>query len=74
MNDLFFALWKGPGRKVGRRDPWLDPPPPGVARLLAAAVAIGAAAWLLDHAGAIEGKAGTLVTASDGFSQEGRWK
>lgn len=74
MNDLFFALWKGPNRKVCRHDLWLDPPPPGVARLLAAVVAIGAAAWLLDHAGAIEGKAGTLVTASDGFSQEGRWK
>ena len=71
MNDLFFALWHGPCRKAGRPDLRLGPAKAGVARLLAAAVVIGVAAWFLEHAAATEGKAGTLVTASDGLSQEG---
>ncbi|MBZ9675369.1 hypothetical protein [Mesorhizobium sp. ES1-1] len=53
MNDLFFALWKGPCRKIERQDFWLDPAMAGLAKLLAAPVLIGVAAWLLDHAASI---------------------
>ena len=74
MDNLFFALWKSPGRGPGRRqDFWLDPPPLGFGRLLAAVAIIGVAVCLLDHTAAV-GKADTLVTASYGLSQQGSWK
>lgn len=70
MDNLFFALWKRPGRKAGRQeDFWMDPPAPVFGRLLAAVAIIGVAACLLDHA-AVEGKADTLVVASYGSSQQ----
>ena len=75
MDSLFFALWKSPGRKAGRReDFWLHPPPSGLGRLLAAVAIIGIAACLLDHAATVRGNADTLVTASYGSSQQGSWK
>ena len=75
MDNLFFALWKRPGRKTERpEDFWLDPPPSGLGRLLAAVVIIGVAAGVLDHAAAVGGKADTLTTASYDLSQEGSWK
>jgi len=71
MDNLFFALWKTPGRKAGRQeDFWLDPPAPVFGRLLAAVAIIGIAACLLDHAAAAAGKADTLVVASYGSSQQ----
>jgi hypothetical protein len=75
MDNLFFAIWKIPGRKAQRRqDFWLEPPPSGVRRLLAAVVIIAVAACLLDHAAAVEGKADTLVAASYDSSQQGSAK
>ncbi|QKC85998.1 hypothetical protein EB232_05040 [Mesorhizobium sp. NZP2077] len=75
MDNLFFALWKSPGDRAGRQeDFWLDSPAPVFGRLLAAVAIIGVAAWLLDHAAAVDGKADTLVTASYGSSQQGSWK
>ncbi|QKC94215.1 hypothetical protein [Mesorhizobium sp. NZP2298] len=72
MDNLFFALWKRPGHKAGRQeDLWLDPPVGGFGRLLAAVAIIGAAACLLDHAAAVDGKADTLVAASYDSSQHG---
>ena len=71
LDNLFFALWKTPGRKSGRQeDFWLDPPAPVFGRLLAAVAIIGVAACLLDHAAAVEGKADTLVVASYGSYQQ----
>ncbi|WP_426213441.1 hypothetical protein [Mesorhizobium abyssinicae] len=73
MDNLFFALWKCPGHKAGRQeDYWLDPPPSGFGRLLAAVAIIGIAACLLDHAAAFGGAADTIITASYGPSQHGR--
>ncbi|MGX7875736.1 hypothetical protein ACVDG5_026165 [Mesorhizobium sp. ORM6] len=75
MDNLFFALWKSPGRKAGRQeDFWLDPPTSGFGRLLAAVAIIGVAACLLDRAAAVDGKADTLVNASYGSSLHGSWK
>jgi hypothetical protein len=75
MDDLFFTLWKSPGRKAGRReDFWLHPPASGFGRLLVAIAIIGIAAWLLDHAVAVKGNADTVVAASYGSSQQGSWK
>ncbi|TIV96050.1 MAG: hypothetical protein E5V85_19105 [Mesorhizobium sp.] len=75
MDNLFFALWKCPGHKAGRQeDYWLDPPPSGFGRLLAAVAIIGIAACLLDHAAAFGGAADTITTASYGPSQHGRSK
>jgi hypothetical protein len=72
MDNLFFALWKRPGRKAERQeDFWLDPPATGLGRLLAAVAIIGAAACLLDHTAAVDGKADTLVAASYGSSRHG---
>ena len=73
MDNLFFTLWKGPGRKAGRReDFWLHPPPSGLGRLLTAIAIIGIAACLLDHAAAVKGNADTFVAASYGSSHYGR--
>ncbi len=70
MDDLFFTLWKRPGRSAGRRqDFWLDPPASGLGRLLAALAIIGASACLLERAAT--GKADMPVTASYGSSQQG---
>ena len=75
MDNLFFALWKSPGRGPERRqDFWLDPPPSCFGRLLTAAAVIGVAACLLDHAAVVAGQADTLATASYGLSQQGSWK
>ncbi|MBZ9919209.1 MULTISPECIES: hypothetical protein [unclassified Mesorhizobium] len=75
MDNLFFAIWKTPGRKAQRRqDFWLEPPPSGVRRLLAAVAIVAVAACLLDHAAAVEGKADTLVAASYDSSQQGSAK
>ena len=75
MDDLFFAIWRGPGRKAERpEDFWLDPPPSGLHRLLLAVAIIGAGAWLLDHEIAAGGKADTLVAASYGSSHHGSSK
>jgi len=75
MDNLFFALWKSPGRQAGRQeDFWLDPPASGFGRLLAAVAIIGVAACLLDHAATGDGKADTLVAASYGSSQHGSLK
>ncbi|WP_245437157.1 hypothetical protein [Mesorhizobium helmanticense] len=72
MDNLFFALWKMPGRKVVRQeDYWLHPPPSGFGRLLAAVAIIGVAVCSLDHA-AGKGAADTVVAASYGSSQQGR--
>jgi hypothetical protein len=74
MDNLFFALWKSPGRGPERQeDLWLDRPPLGFGRLLAAAAIIGLAVCLLDHAAAA-GKADTFVTASYGSLQQGSSK
>lgn len=70
MDNMFFALWKSPGRRAVRlEDFWLDPPAPVFGRLLAAVAIIGVAACLLDHA-AVERKADRLVIASYGSSQQ----
>ncbi|RWA68313.1 hypothetical protein [Mesorhizobium sp.] len=75
MDDLFFALWKRPGRKVQRpEDFWLNPPSSGFGRLLVAAGVIGIAACLLDHAAAVGSKADSVAVASYGSSQEGNEK
>ncbi|WP_027059427.1 hypothetical protein [Mesorhizobium loti] len=75
MDNLFFALWKSPGCRLERQqDFWLDPPPLGFGRLLAAVAIIGVAACLLDHAAVIAGQADTLVAASYGLSQQGSSK
>ncbi|MBZ9994711.1 hypothetical protein [Mesorhizobium sp. BH1-1-4] len=73
MDNLFFALWKNPGRGPERQeDFWLNPPASGFGRLLAAVAIIVAAACLLDHAAA--GKTDMVVAASYGSSQEGSLK
>ena len=47
MDNLFFALWKRPGRKAERpEDFWLHPPASGFGRLLAAVAIIAVAACL----------------------------
>jgi hypothetical protein len=75
MDNLFFTLWKSPGRKAGRQeDYWLHPPASGFGRLLMAIAIIGIAACLLDHAAAVKGNADTFVAASYGSSQQGSWK
>ena len=75
MDNLFFAIWRGSGRKTQRpEDFWLDPPSGGFHRLLLAVAIIGAGAWLLDHGIAGAGKADTLVAASYGSSQYGSLK
>ncbi|MBZ9671450.1 hypothetical protein FJ970_05165 [Mesorhizobium sp. B2-1-8] len=75
MDNLFFVLWKRPGRRLERQeDFWLDPPASGFGRLLAAVAIIAVAACLLDHAAAVAGKADTVVAASYGLSQEGSLK
>ena len=71
MDNLFFALWRRPGRRVQRpEDFWLDPPPSGLGRLVAAVAIIGVAACLLDQA-AVRSKADSIAVASYGSSQEG---
>ncbi|UVK39775.1 hypothetical protein LHFGNBLO_001178 [Mesorhizobium sp. AR10] len=73
MDNLFFALWKRPGRRAVRpEDFWLHPPPSGLGRLLAAVAIIGIAACLLDHAATVKGAADSVVAASYGSSQQGR--
>lgn len=75
MDNLFFALWKSPGRRPERQDDfWLDPPPFSLGRLLAAAAIIGVAACLLDHAAAVAVNADTFIAASYGSSQQGSWE
>ncbi|RWD61041.1 MAG: hypothetical protein EOS36_19115 [Mesorhizobium sp.] len=72
MENLFFALWRRPGRRTRRPEEfWLDPPPSGFGRLLAAVAIIGIAAFLLDHAAALSGKADSVAVASYGSSQQG---
>ncbi|MDG4883419.1 hypothetical protein [Mesorhizobium sp. WSM4884] len=72
MDNLFFALWRRPGRKAQPPEEfWLDPPPVGVGRLVAAVAVIGVSACLLDHAAAVRGKADSVAVASYGSSQEG---
>lgn len=75
MDNLFFAIWRGSGRKTQRpEDFWLDPPSGAFHRLLLAVAIIGAGAWLLDHDIAADGKADTLVAASYGSSHHGSLK
>ncbi|MER8464268.1 hypothetical protein [Mesorhizobium sp. M1409] len=75
MDNLFFALWKGAGRKTCRpEDFWLHPPASGFGRLLAAVAIIGIAACLLDHVAAVKGNADTFAAASYGSTQQGSWK
>ncbi|RUW54777.1 MAG: hypothetical protein EOS30_29575 [Mesorhizobium sp.] len=75
MDNLFFALWKRPGRRPEREeDFWLDPPASGFGRLLAAVAIIVVAACLLDHAAAVDRKADMVVAASYGLAQEGSLK
>jgi hypothetical protein len=72
MDNLLFALWKSPGRGPERQeDFWLDPPPLGFGRLLAAAAIIGIGVCLLDHA-AGKGPADTLIASSYDSSSQGR--
>jgi len=72
MDNLFFALRKGPGHKAGRQeDLWLDPPAAGFGRLLAAVAVIGVAACLLNHIAAVDGTADTHAAASYGSSRHG---
>ncbi|KUM23795.1 hypothetical protein AU467_08130 [Mesorhizobium loti] len=72
MDNLFFAIWSRPGRRARRPEEfWLDPPPLGLGRLVAAVAIIGVAACLLDHAAAVRSKADSVVVASYGSSQEG---
>lgn len=74
MDNLFFALWRRPGRRAQRpEDFWLDPPPSGFGRLAAAVAIIGIAALLLDHA-AVGSKADSVAVASYASSQEGNRK
>ena len=75
MDNLFFALWKRPGRRAERQeDFWLHPPPSGLGRLLVAVAIIAVAACLLDHAAAVKGTADSVTTASYGSSQQGSQK
>ncbi|CAN7271180.1 hypothetical protein LJR234_001324 [Mesorhizobium amorphae] len=75
MDNLFFALWKRPGRKAERpEDFWLHPPPSGLGRLLAAVAIIAVAACLLDHAAAVKGPADSVTAASYGSSLQGSQK
>ncbi|OWK20948.1 hypothetical protein AJ88_24675 [Mesorhizobium amorphae CCBAU 01583] len=75
MDNLFFALWKRPGRKAERpEDFWLHPPPSGLGRLLAAVAIIAVAACLLDYAAAVKGPADSVTTASYGSSLQGSRK
>ncbi|MDX8478182.1 hypothetical protein RFN28_06765 [Mesorhizobium sp. VK24D] len=72
MDNLFFALWKHPGRRAQRpEDFWFDLPPLGLGRLVAAVAIIGVAACLLDHAAAVRSKADSITVASYGSSQKG---
>ncbi|TIQ35619.1 MAG: hypothetical protein E5X48_12910 [Mesorhizobium sp.] len=72
MDNLFFALWRRPGRRAQQPEEfWLDPPPLGLGRLVVALAIIGVAACLLDHAAAVRGKADSIAVASYGSSQEG---
>lgn len=75
MDNLFFALWKRPGRKAERpEDFWLHPPASGFGRLLAAVAIIAVAACLLDHAAAVKGTADSVTAASYGSSLQGSRK
>ncbi|RUU11310.1 hypothetical protein EOD23_10875 [Mesorhizobium sp. USDA-HM6] len=75
MDNLFFALWKRPGRRALQpQDFWLDPPASGFGRIAAAVAIIGIAACLLDQAAAVKGKADSIAVASYGSSQEGNEK
>ncbi|PBC10590.1 hypothetical protein [Mesorhizobium sp. WSM3859] len=50
MDNLFFAVWGKPERKARRAEEfWLDPPAPGLGRLVVAIAIVGVAACLLDH-------------------------
>ncbi|CDX25853.1 conserved hypothetical protein [Mesorhizobium sp. ORS 3324] len=72
MENLFFALWRHPGRRAQQpQDLWLDPPPLGLGRLVAALAIIGVAVCLLDHAAAVISKADSIAVASYGSSQKG---
>ncbi|CDX30558.1 conserved hypothetical protein [Mesorhizobium sp. SOD10] len=72
MDNLFFAIWRRPGRKVQRpEDFWLDPPPLGFGRLMAVVAIIGVGVCLLDYTAATRGKADSVAVASYGSSQEG---
>ncbi|AZO26996.1 MULTISPECIES: hypothetical protein [Mesorhizobium] len=75
MDNLFFALWRRPGRRAERPEEfWLDPPASGFGQLVAAVAIIGIAAFLLDHAAAARSKADSVAVASYGSSQEGNEK
>ncbi|MBZ9797052.1 hypothetical protein [Mesorhizobium sp. ES1-4] len=75
MDNLFFALWKRPGRGLQRREEfWLASPASGFGRLLAAVAVIAVAACLLDHAAAVAGKTDTIAAASHGLPQKGSLK
>ncbi|WFP77191.1 hypothetical protein [Mesorhizobium sp. WSM4906] len=72
MDNLFFALWRRPGHRAQQLEEfWLEPPPLGVGRLVAAVAIIDVAACLLDHAAAVRGKADSVAVAPYGSSQEG---
>jgi hypothetical protein len=73
MNNLFSAHWTSTGRKAGAQEvDWLNPPPSGFGRLLAAVAIIGIAVCILDYASS-KGSADTLIASSDyGSSQQGR--
>ncbi|RVD56570.1 hypothetical protein EN828_24625 [Mesorhizobium sp. M2D.F.Ca.ET.185.01.1.1] len=69
MDNLFVAIWGKPG--VRRPEEfWLDPPAPGLGRLVAAIAIVGVAACLLDHM-ATASKTDTTASASYNVAIEG---
>ncbi|SFO41446.1 hypothetical protein SAMN03159463_01800 [Mesorhizobium sp. NFR06] len=75
MDNLFFAIWKRPGRKEQRQeDFWLDPPASGFGRLLAAVAIVSAAAWLLDHVAAARAGADSVVASPYRLPEQGSSK
>lgn len=74
MDNLFVAILGKPERKDRRAEAfWLDPPAPGLRRLVAAIAIVGVAACLLDHVAAAS-KTDVAAFASYNVATEGSSK
>jgi hypothetical protein len=72
MDMLLATHWRSIGPKAGAQETdWLDPPPSGFVRLLAALAIIGAAVCLLDHAA---GRSPADTTAASSYDLTREWR